>query len=42
MSHALNTSVAPFCYSQDHPGSIAVPARGVPAWWTPEGLLCES
>ncbi len=31
MSDVVNTCVAPFCHSQDHPGSVPIPTRSKPA-----------
>ena len=42
MSHILNTSVAPFCHSQDHPGSVPVTACDYAAGFAPEGSFSES
>ena len=42
MSYVLNTSVAPFCHSQDHPGGVAVPTRGIVTGFAPKGSFSES
>jgi hypothetical protein len=42
MSDVVNTSVAPFCHRQDHPGSVPVPAVGVSALPTQESSFSES
>lgn len=42
MSYTLNTSVAPFCHSQDHPGGVPISACGVSTGFTPESSFSES
>ena len=42
MSNILNTSVAPFCHSQDDPGSVPVTACDYAAGFAPEGSFSES
>ena len=41
MSYVLNTSVTPFCHSQNYPGSVSVPACGVSARFAQEGSFAE-
>ena len=42
MSDALNRSVAPFCHSQNHSGSVPVPTIGVSAVGTQESSFAQS
>ena len=42
MSDALNGSVAPFCHSQNHSGSVPVPTIGVSAVGTQESSFAQS
>lgn len=41
MADVVNTSVAPFCHSQDHPGSVPVSVVGKAALPAQEGSFCE-
>lgn len=41
MSYVLNTSVAPFCHSQDHPGGVPVPACEISARRAPKDAFSE-
>ncbi|SEE32397.1 hypothetical protein SAMN04490220_7381 [Rhodococcus jostii] len=41
MSDVINTGVASFCHSQDHPGSVPVPVVGVSASVAPESAFGE-